>query len=132
MPGLVTFAEHPEGHHVMAFRLRESQRDPFSDPPALSCTSGMWVSPPSTRDLRSEHREYCRIIRGRVRVADRFGRSWEFNAGQAFLLLRGFAGQLCVIESTEIFRVTFKLPDASALDWCKSGGERTALGQLTG
>lgn len=129
LPGLVTFPSPDDGQHVMSFRLSEWRRDAYAEPPGLICASGVWSSAPTDRALRSQHREYCRVDLGRVRIADRHGRSWEFAAGEAFLLLRGFDGRIQVIESTRIFHITFTLPDASALDWCMSSDACTSLGQ---
>jgi hypothetical protein len=74
-------------------------------------------------------REYCRIVQGRLRIADTRGRSWEFTAGSAFLLLRGFKGRLEVLDPVQIVYVVFTLPEDGALDWCMTGEGRTSLGQ---
>lgn len=124
---------------VMGFRLdqhspqpqvlRSPRRDMRSDAPALVCSAGVWESAAGGWTLRTYEREYCRVVRGKIAVHDKRGRKWEFAAGSAFLLLKGFEGTVEVIESAQIVYMVFSLPDGCALDWCMVSEGRTALGQ---
>jgi uncharacterized cupin superfamily protein len=139
LPALVSFPSLSGIQDVMGFRLdqrssidspaRGARSDMRNDAPALVCSAGMWEAAVSQWTLRTHEREYCRIVQGRVRVMDRLGRTWEFAAGSAFLLLRGFEGVLEVMEPTRVVYVVFSLPDGCALDWCMVSEGRTALGQ---
>jgi uncharacterized cupin superfamily protein len=124
---------------VMGFRIdqlapalstvRSPRRDMRSDAPALVCSAGVWESSAAIWTLRTYEREYCRVVRGKIAVKDKRGRQWEFAAGSAFLLLRGFEGSVEVIESAQIVYMVFSLPEGCALDWCMVSEGRTALGQ---
>jgi uncharacterized cupin superfamily protein len=139
LPALITFPVLSGIQDVMGFRLeqgaasepalRHPRRDMRSDGPALVCSAGVWNAVASLWNLRTYEREYCRVVQGRVRVLDRRGRQWEFLAGSAFLLLRGFEGTLEVIEPSQIVYMVFSLPEGCALDWCMVSEGRTALGQ---
>jgi uncharacterized cupin superfamily protein len=113
----------------MGFRIGHPQRDSRNDAPAVVCSAGVWESVIADWHLRAYEREYCRIVQGRLRVSDYRGRAWEFAAGSAFLLLRGFNGKLEVLDPVQIVFVVFTLPEDGALDWCMTGEGRTALGQ---
>jgi uncharacterized cupin superfamily protein len=118
---------------VMGFRIEHdrnyNRHSPRGESPAMVCSAGVWESVVSRWGLRSYEREYCRIVEGRLRITDQRGRSWEFAAGSAFLLLRGFAGELEVLDPVRIVYVVFSLPEGGALDWCMTSEGRTALGQ---
>jgi uncharacterized cupin superfamily protein len=147
LPALITFPVLAGIQDVMGFRLeqgsaqgsvigsgvdvtvRHHRRDLRSDGPALVCSAGVWEAIVSQWTMRTYEREYCRVVKGQVRVSDRRGRHWEFAAGSAFLLLRGFEGTIDVIEPTQIVYMVFSLPDGCALDWCMVSEGRTALGQ---
>jgi uncharacterized cupin superfamily protein len=144
LPALITFPVLSGIQDVMGFRLEQGQanesfagaqharfprRDLRSDGPTLVCSAGSWDAVASQWTLKTYEREYCRIVQGRVRVSDRRGRQWEFLAGSAFLLLRGFEGTLEVIEPSQIVYMVFSLPEGCALDWCMVSEGRTALGQ---
>jgi uncharacterized cupin superfamily protein len=125
----VTFPVLSGIQDVMGFRIEQGRRDTQKESAALVCSAGVWESTLSSWCVRSFEREYCRIVQGRIRVADRHGRSWEFAAGSAFLFLRGFEGKLEVLDPVQIVYVVFSLPDYGALDWCMTSEGRTALGQ---
>ncbi len=139
LPALITFPVLSGIQDVMGFRLDQSnsvesrvrnhRRDLRSDGPALVCSAGLWEAPVSQWTLRTFEREYCRLVEGCVRISDRRGRQWEFAAGSAFLLLRGFEGTIEAIEPTRIVYMVFTLPEGCALDWCMVSEGRTALGQ---
>lgn len=124
---------------VMGFRIdrqaaqapsvRSPRRDMRSDAPALVCSAGVWESSLACWTLRTYEREYCRVVRGKISVRDKRGRQWEFAAGSAFLLLRGFEGTVEVTESAQVVYMVFTLPEGCALDWCMVSEGRTALGQ---
>jgi len=130
LPGLVTFPAIGGIQDVMGFRLGEfeTQRE-NRDSASIVCSSGMWEGAIGQWTLRLFEREYCRVVKGRVGIADQRGRHWEFAAGSAFLLLRGFQGAIEVLEPTQIVFVVFSLPDGGALDWCMTAEGRTALGR---
>ncbi len=130
LPGLVTFPALGGIQDVMGFRLveSESQRE-NRDSASIVCSAGVWDSPGGQWKLRTYEREYCRVVRGRVGIADQRGRHWHFGVGSAFLLLKGFQGAMEVIEPTQIVFVVFSLPDGGALDWCMTAEGRTALGR---
>jgi len=139
LPALITFPVLSGIQDVMGFRLEQGsvsdtqsrfpRRDMRSEGPSLVCSAGVWDAVASQWTLRTYEREYCRIVQGLVRVADKRGRQWEFSAGSAFLLLRGFEGTLEVIEPSQIVYMVFSLPEGCALDWCMVSEGRTALGQ---
>lgn len=114
---------------VMAFRMRDVRRDPYSEPPLLLCSADVVSSECGHAPLHANHREYWRVLRGRVRIEDRHGRAWEFASGQSFMLLRGFEGRIQVIEPVQMVHVIFALPAQTALDWCTALKARTGLGQ---
>jgi uncharacterized cupin superfamily protein len=139
LPALITFPVLSGIQDVMGFRLDRSgygesqsrglRRDLRADAPSLVCSAGVWESTCSEWKLRTHEREYCRVVQGRIRVRDRRERQWEFAAGSAFLLLRGFDGALEVLEPAQIVYVVFSMPDECALEWCMVSEGRTALGQ---
>jgi hypothetical protein len=142
LPALLTFpmtsndccpstGERAGVQDVMAFRLRDWRRDQYAEPPLFLCSAEVLASERGVWPVRAEHREYCRVLRGRVRIEDRHGRSWEFSAGQSFMLLRGFAGAIRAIDPVQMVRVILALPDQTALDWCTALKARTGLGQAT-
>lgn len=114
---------------VMAFRMRDWRGDRYAEPPLFLCSAEVRASDRGVWPLRAEHREYWRVVRGRVRIEDRHGRSWEFAAGQSFMLLRGFAGVIRVIDPVQMIHVILALPPQTALDWCTALKARTGLGQ---
>jgi uncharacterized cupin superfamily protein len=129
LPGIIVFPPISGIQDVMGFRVGHPQRDPRTEAPAVVCSAGVWESVIAGWQLRAYEREYCRIVQGRLRIADNRGRSWDFAAGSAFLLLRGFNGRMEVLDPVQIVFVVFTLPDDGALDWCMTGEGRTALGQ---
>jgi uncharacterized cupin superfamily protein len=129
LPGIITFPAISGIQDVMGFRIGHPRRDARAEAPAVVCSAGVWESVIACWQLRAYEREYCRIVQGRLRIADYRGRSWEFAAGSAFLLLRGFNGKLEVLDPVQIVFVVFTLPEDGALDWCMTGEGRTALGQ---
>jgi uncharacterized cupin superfamily protein len=139
LPALITFPVLSGVQDVMGFRLdhsnrvdtpvRSPRRDLRGESPALVCSAGLWEAVISQWSMRTYEREYCRVVRGLVRILDRHGRQWEFTGGSAFLLLRGFEGTIEVIEPAQIVYMVFSLPDGCALDWCMVSEGRTALGQ---
>ena len=139
LPALITFPVLPGIQDVMGFRFdgsnqsdrgaRTHRRDLRSDAPTMVCSAGIWEAMPSEWRVRTHEREYCRVVQGRICVSDRRDRKWPFSAGSAFLLLRGFEGEIEVIEPTQIVYVVFSMPDGCALDWCMVSEGRTALGQ---
>ncbi len=129
LPGIITFPVLSGIQDVMGFRINHAQRDSSADTSAMVCSAGVWESVIACWQLRAYEREYCRIVQGRLRIADNRGRSWEFAAGSAFLLLRGFNGKMEVLDPVQIVYVIFTLPENGALDWCMTGEGRTALGQ---
>jgi len=139
LPALITFPVLTGIQDVMGFRLdtpggvdrqmRAPRRDMRSDTPFMVCSAGLWEATSSQWKLRTHEREYCRVVRGWVRISDRRERRWEFKGGSAFLLLSGFEGRMEVIEPTQIVYMVFSMPDGCALDWCMVSEGRTALGQ---
>jgi uncharacterized cupin superfamily protein len=129
LPGIIVFPAVSGIQDVMGFRVGHPTRDPRAEAPAVVCSAGVWESVLACWQVRVYEREYCRIVQGRLRIADNRGRSWEFSAGSAFLLLRGFNGKLEVLDPVQIVYVVFTLPEDGALDWCMTGEGRTALGQ---
>jgi len=95
----------------------------------MVCSAGLWEATSSRWKLRAHEREYCRVVHGSVRIADRCERQWEFRFGSAFLLLSGFEGLLEISEPTQIVYMVFSMPEGCALDWCMASEGRTALGQ---
>ena len=129
MPGIIAFPTISGIQDIMGFRVGHPRRDPRAEAPAVVCSAGVWESVLACWQVKVYEREYCRVVQGRVRIADNRGRCWEFAAGSAFLLLRGFNGKLEVIDPVQIVYVVFSLPEDGALDWCMTGEGRTALGQ---
>jgi uncharacterized cupin superfamily protein len=129
LPGIITFPAISGIQDVMGFRIGHPRRDSRTEAPAVVCSAGVWESAIADWRLRAYEREYCRLVQGRLRIADHRGRAWDFSAGSAFLLLRGFNGKLEVLDPVQIVFVVFTLPEDGALDWCMTGEGRTALGQ---
>jgi len=136
LPGIVAFPVLSGIQDVMNFRLdgaaTDARRDSRGSPvaaPSLMCSAGVWESTLSRWRLRAFEREYCRVVQGCVRIGDQRGRSWEFAAGSAYLLLRGFQGEIEVLDPVRIVYVIFSLPEGGALDWCMTSEGRTALGR---
>ena len=129
LPGIIAFPAFSGIQDVMGFRVGHSHGGAHAEPPAVVCSAGLWESVLATWRVSVYEREYCRIVQGRVRILDNRGRSWEFAAGSAFLLLRGFTGKLEILDPVQIVYVVFTLPENGALDWCMTGEGRTALGQ---
>jgi uncharacterized cupin superfamily protein len=139
LPALITFPVLSGIQDVMGFRfdgtsdrdhhIKTHRRDLRADAPTMVCSAGVWEAVASEWRVRTHEREYCRLVRGRVRVTDRRGREWQFASGSAFLLLRGFEGVLEVIDPAQIVYVVFSMPEGCALDWCMVSEGRTALGQ---
>jgi uncharacterized cupin superfamily protein len=133
LPGLIAFPQIAEIQDVMGFRLEPRAPDlgkrARRDGPALLCSAGVWTGVLGRWRLNCIEREYCRVVQGSVRVDDKHGRRWEFHAGSAFLLLRGFDGELEVLDPAQVVYMVFSLPDGGALDWCMTSEGCTALGR---
>jgi uncharacterized protein len=68
----------------------------FSDA-AHGFHAGIWESTVGSWRVTYNEHEFCHITSGRVRIHGE-GRSWEFGAGQSFVIPAGFVGTWEVLE----------------------------------
>jgi uncharacterized protein len=61
--------------------------------------SGVWSSTPGKWRIRYTEHEFCHLIEGRVRLESEGGESWEFVAGDAWVIPAGFVGTWETIET---------------------------------
>jgi hypothetical protein len=60
--------------------------------------AGQWASTAGAWRIRYTETEFCHLLRGRVRITSADGGSWEFGAGDSFVVPAGFAGTWEVVE----------------------------------
>jgi len=62
--------------------------------------TGIWeATPGKTVSLKGETFEFCHILSGRVVIAEDHGPSYEFAAGDSFVMKPGFVGTWTTIET---------------------------------
>jgi uncharacterized cupin superfamily protein len=63
--------------------------------------AGVWESTKGAWKVRYTENEFCHITKGKVRIRDESGQSWEFAAGSSFVIPSGFVGRWEVLEPTK-------------------------------
>lgn len=114
-PGIIEFGKAPAETSVSrppAERVLEGSpehiaRNYFSDTTG-QLFAGTWESTPGRWRVSYSENEFCHITRGRVRIEDEAGRSWEFKAGDSFVIPSGFSGAWKVLEPLSKLYVIFE------------------------
>lgn len=65
-----------------------------------SFATGHWQSDPGKWRVHYTEDEYCEILAGRSVITDAAGTAWTVQAGDRFVMARGFVGTWEVIETT--------------------------------
>lgn len=60
--------------------------------------AGVWSSSTGKWHIHYTEHEFCHLIEGRVRLTSEDGESWEFRAGDAWVIPAGFRGIWETIE----------------------------------
>lgn len=60
--------------------------------------AGVWAAGRGCWRIAYSEYEFCLLLQGRVRLSASDGRSWEFGAGDSFVVPAGFQGTWEVIE----------------------------------
>jgi uncharacterized protein len=106
-PGITDFSEsEPDVTHstpavdrILAGEPQHVVRNFFTDKSA-QFFAGVWESSKGSWKVRYTENEFCHITKGRVRIRDEDGRSWNFSAGSSFVIPSGFVGSWDVLEPT--------------------------------
>ncbi len=75
---------------------------------------GIWESGPGVLKTDSyPHDEFCRVLRGHLITTDRAGKKQEFNAGDTFVIPKGWAGSWKMTSRFKKQYVSFDATEAS-------------------
>jgi len=106
-PGITDFSQSepdvthstPPADRILSGEPQHVVRNFFSDTSA-QFFAGVWESSKGSWKVRYTENEFCHITKGRVRIRDEEGRSWNFSAGSSFVIPSGFVGSWEVLEPT--------------------------------
>jgi uncharacterized protein len=81
----------------------------YTDPSSQFFT-GIWHSEPGKWHVYYTEEEYCRILEGRSIITDTDGRPVTVEAGEDFVIPKGFVGTWEVVEATRKTYVIWQAP----------------------
>lgn len=85
---------------------------PWYRDPTGAFESGFWADPaPRSAAIAYEEDELCVLLAGKVRITDEDGESQTYEAGDAFVIPRGFRGIWETVEPVRKFYAAHKPAD---------------------
>ncbi len=87
----------------------QSVRNVYADPTGRFF-AGTWTSTPGRWRVDYTEHEFCRLLRGRIRIEDETGRVNSYMAGDSFVIPAGFKGIWEVLETAEKQYVIYEPP----------------------
>ena len=115
VPSIVSFAagkaeisaSRPASERLLAGNPEHTARNFFSDSTGqMFC--GVWESTPGRWRVTYTENEFCHLTAGEVRIESDDGQSWQFKAGDSFVIPAGFSGSWHVTRPLSKLYVIFE------------------------
>src|SRR5579863_1620468 len=103
-PAIVSFRDaveeqrsRPEPERLLAGTPQLSVWNHYGDPSG-QFFAGVWAATRGCWRIAYTEHEFCQLLQGRIRLRSSEGRTWEFSAGDSFVVPAGFEGTWEVLE----------------------------------